>query len=760
MPGDVGCLKDIFVRRGRELAEAQRQKMAGEGTFVGEKFGCALNGEGPVPSVDMAFARLITKWTRVAVTVATRDVLDFAASWGRGLLDAGAPQFVVAVYDEDVAATLTKAVGADRVARVAAGTTLAALARAAHDLGKDVLATVPEIGFRGDPWPALERRPCGAQLLPSGFEDSTAERHLADEVRRWSSSHQHNPFLTGAAQKRAHWRHVVGVAYLRANDPAAAAIADAWARYASNCAFHAALEAALADAALAGFDFCGLRLEDGFATPFHFWMLDAKEKHFQWFVGDWTSPASDNVTLVYPARLDAAWFEDGHLIPPLVDATCLASKREVLRTAGAWFGRGTEEPPPRFLPGGREPPRNEVTFALYETDAGKRCRTAYFDKIWTEFTRHPQRATTAEDVTFVLADLDSMMWSWPHPNIGLAGPTSWVAGDRPTCYPWPFTGQLMMAPSLSPEAVANALKDPRQRPPHIFGARTPADRPKHAADALLAPASGLGTPDAPLVVFNFAAPICVVVPAAPESLHCAHVDEVRRPGVVQAFVGAATTHFVPFTDIAWPAPLHPRFDEKAARAARDTGACDRAARPVFASILGTASHAVRATLAAALANQTDALASARDPTKDMADGRTGGERDDYLKSRLDALRCERVSPDAAVAVMACSRFVLAPRGHMLHSSRLLEALSIGAVPVVVSDGWVLPFEHDLVDWAAVAIRVAEADAGRVADILRTVSDERWCAMQRAGRRAYADILSKPVDALVRVFEKRRATSDS
>ena len=67
---------------------------------------------------------------------------------------------------------------------MAAGTTLAALARAAHDLGKDVLATVPEIGFRGDPWPALARRPCGAQLLPSGFEDSTAERHLADEVRR------------------------------------------------------------------------------------------------------------------------------------------------------------------------------------------------------------------------------------------------------------------------------------------------------------------------------------------------------------------------------------------------------------------------------------------------------------------------------------------------------------------------------------------------------------------------------------------------
>ena len=94
---------------------------------------------------------------------------------------------------------------------------------------------------------------------------------------------------------------------------------------------------------------------------------------------------------------------------------------------------------------------------------------------------------------------------------------------------------------------------------------------------------------------------------------------------------------------------------------------------------------------------------------------------------------------------------------MLHSSRLLEALAAGAVPVVVSDGWVLPFEHDgLVDWPSVALRLPERDAPFVASVLRNVSDERWCAMRAAGRRAYATALSKPVDALLDVLDARAA----
>ena len=504
-PGDRACLEGIFVRRGRELAEAQRQKMAGEGSFVGEKVGCSLTEVGPSRPVAVA---LPLEWKRVALTLATRDVADFAASWGRGLLNAGASEFVIAVYDEDVATSLRKVVGADRVAVVAPSTTLAQLAYYARGTGRDVLATGPEAGFRGDPWPVLAQKACGAQILESGFADSTAAAHLADEVRRWSTTHRHNPFLpTG---KRAHWRHVVGVVYLRAHDANATFIADAWAAYSSKCAFHAALEAALAKSALAGYDFCGLTV--GFATPFRFWMLDVPEQHFRWHSGDWTVESSDAIRLVYPGRLDAAWFENGHLIPPLVDATCRATKREVLRTAGAWFGDSLIEPRPAFVRSPRAPLAQRATFALYATARGQQCRTAYFDHVWTRLEAHAQRASHEDDVAFVVADHDTMMWSWPNPNLGLVGPTSWIRGDRPTCYPWPFTGQLMMAPSLGAADVAAALVDPRQRPPHLFGARTPVDRATHAADALLQPMAGLGSINVPLVVFNFAAPICVVMP--------------------------------------------------------------------------------------------------------------------------------------------------------------------------------------------------------------------------------------------------------
>ena len=89
----------------------------------------------------------------------------------------------------------------------------------------------------------------------------------------------------------------------------------------------------------------------------------------------------------------------------------------------------------------------------------------------------------------------------------------------------------------------------------------------------------------------------------------------------------------------------------------------------------------------------------------------------------------------AVRLMACSRFVVAPRGHALHSSRLLEALAVGAVPVVVSDGWVLPFEHDGLDWTRLALRVPQSHAANLTSAVREVTPERWCELAAAGRRA-------------------------
>ena len=46
------------------------------------------------------------------------------------------------------------------------------------------------------------------------------------------------------------------------------------------------------------------------------------------------------------------------------------------------------------------------------------------------------------------------------------------------------------------------------------------------------------------------------------------------------------------------------------------------------------------------------------------------------------------------------------RGDSLFSYRLLEVMSFGCVPVVITDGWVLPLDRTI-DWDAVAVRIDE-----------------------------------------------------
>lgn len=66
--------------------------------------------------------------------------------------------------------------------------------------------------------------------------------------------------------------------------------------------------------------------------------------------------------------------------------------------------------------------------------------------------------------------------------------------------------------------------------------------------------------------------------------------------------------------------------------------------------------------------------------------------------------------------MAASAFSLCPRGLGPGSVRLFESMRMGRCPVILADEWVFP---QRVDWTACSLIVAEKDAGRLPEILRS-----------------------------------------
>jgi len=69
-----------------------------------------------------------------------------------------------------------------------------------------------------------------------------------------------------------------------------------------------------------------------------------------------------------------------------------------------------------------------------------------------------------------------------------------------------------------------------------------------------------------------------------------------------------------------------------------------------------------------------------------------------------------------------SVFAFVPRGDALFSYRLLETMARGAIPVVLSDGWVLPFDR-LIDWANCSVRFHHEAVHRIPETLRAFMPE-------------------------------------
>lgn len=111
---------------------------------------------------------------------------------------------------------------------------------------------------------------------------------------------------------------------------------------------------------------------------------------------------------------------------------------------------------------------------------------------------------------------------------------------------------------------------------------------------------------------------------------------------------------------------------------------------------------------------------------------------DYSKAR-DEQRIQ-MQKQRFQEIMLRSKFVLCPRGVGASSFRLQEALTVGRVPVIISDEWVPPAGPD---WENCAIRVREVEVDTIPALLES-READFPAMSARARQTYQDWLAPDV----------------
>ena len=100
-----------------------------------------------------------------------------------------------------------------------------------------------------------------------------------------------------------------------------------------------------------------------------------------------------------------------------------------------------------------------------------------------------------------------------------------------------------------------------------------------------------------------------------------------------------------------------------------------------------------------------------------------------------------------------SQFAATPRGDNRFSYRFTEVLAAGAIPVVHSDGWVLPFRTELVDWAnECAVVIAENTTEETIQILRGISAQRRCQLRQRCYDVHSRYMATPQGTLQGILQ--------
>jgi len=101
--------------------------------------------------------------------------------------------------------------------------------------------------------------------------------------------------------------------------------------------------------------------------------------------------------------------------------------------------------------------------------------------------------------------------------------------------------------------------------------------------------------------------------------------------------------------------------------------------------------------------------------------------------------------------MVRSKYSLVPQGHGLHIYRLLESMSAGAVPVIISDHFVLPFS-EILDWNSFSIVIKQDDIDSIPRVLDNISPSKYEYMQKNVVMVYENYFSSYYQVMTRIVE--------
>ena len=102
--------------------------------------------------------------------------------------------------------------------------------------------------------------------------------------------------------------------------------------------------------------------------------------------------------------------------------------------------------------------------------------------------------------------------------------------------------------------------------------------------------------------------------------------------------------------------------------------------------------------------------------------------------KVDAINAK--TDPAYEELLANSRFAFVPRGDALFSYRLAEVMSFGCIPIILSDGWILPFDR-ILPWEQMSLRVHTDAIQHLPQILANFTTDDILSRQKQVISVYA-----------------------